>query len=414
MSSIAEQLTERRAGLIKKAQDLAQQGVSENRDLTVEEQAAFDGMIAEAEQLFSRAKAIAEGEERARDLENSFRNVTGRELQNRDSNQGGESGLAKWAREARIGDGFDIAPVQGAEARAYARVVKGEQRAMSASGGVAQDGVYGQLWEYAVAASHILQAGVQIINTADGNTLPFPVATVHATTSDTPTAANASLNSSDATITTVNNTVSKYTYLTMVPSELVQDTTFDLEGYLARAGGRELGRRVGKVASTAAVAGFTTVGVTGPVGTTTTLGAQQTAGQGTDLLVNLFHSVLPEYRTNSAWLMADPTVAIIRNLKSGTTGDSAWIDLLTEGDPMRLLGKGVYIDPNLPSPAANAKTIYYGDWAALIVRIAGGLRFERSNEYGFGNDQIAYRAIVRAGSVALDANAVKFFAHSAT
>ena len=34
---------------------------------------------------------------------------------------------------------------------------------MSATGGVSADGVYGQLWEYAIASSQLLQAGVDII-----------------------------------------------------------------------------------------------------------------------------------------------------------------------------------------------------------------------------------------------------------
>ena len=79
-----------------------------------------------------------------------------------------------------------------------------------------------------------------------------------------------------------------------------------------------------------------------------------------------------------------------------------------------MLGKSVYIEPNLDSPAASKKSIYFGDWSALKVRIAGGLRFERSNDYAFGNDQVAFRVLVRTGAVAVDANAVKYFVHSAT
>ena len=44
MSSIADTLMERRAALITKAQEMAQKGVTEDRDLTVEEQSAFDSM----------------------------------------------------------------------------------------------------------------------------------------------------------------------------------------------------------------------------------------------------------------------------------------------------------------------------------------------------------------------------------
>lgn len=409
-NSIADELMERRAALIKQIQDIAQRGVTEDRDLSGEEQSQFDTMYAESEKLAERAKAIAEGERKAQEIEASFRRDTGgnkREVQRQ------ESGLAEWARSARVGDGYDLAPVLGAERRAMVRVVNSEARAMSATGGVGDDGVYGQLWEYAVAGSQILQAGVDIINTSDGNSLPLPRATVHSTTSDTPIAANAAIGISDATLGTVPLDVAKYGYLTLVPSELVQDVTFDLEGYIARAAGRELGRRLSEVASAAAVAGFTTVGVTGPVGTATGFGNQADAGEGSDLLIDLYHSVLPEYRTGAAWLMSDPTAAAVRKLK-GTDGTQVWERSLTAGNPGTIDGAPVYIDSNLASPAASAKTIFFGDWSALKVRIAGGLRFERSNEYAFGNDQIAFRAIVRTGAAVVDPNAVKYFAHSAT
>jgi HK97 family phage major capsid protein len=408
MSSIADTLMERRARLITEAQEIATKGVTEGRDLTVEEQTGFDQRIAEANALAVRAKAIADGESSARDLESSFRKATGHEAENRGGSEDGVFG--KWAREARLGDGFDVAAVRGAERRALQAQ---ETRAMSATGGVSQDGVYGQLWEYAIAGSQLLQAGVEIINTADGNTLPFPVATVHPTTSDTATAASAALNSSDATITLVNSTVAKHTFLTYVPSELISDATFDVEGYIAKRAGIELGRRIAKIASAGLVTSFTTVGSTGPVGTSLTLGTQSTAGQGSDLLVDLFHSVLPEYRANAAFVLADPTAAIVRKLKA-STGEPVWQPALTAGDPDLILGKPVFIDPFLPSPGVSAKSIYFGDFSALKVRIAGGLRFERSAEAGFGNDQVAFRAIVRTGAVGLDPNAVKYFVHSAT
>ena len=76
--SISEELLERRSRIITEAQDIARKGVSEGRDLTVEEQTGFDQRIAEAEALATRAAAIAKGEQEARDLEESFRNASGR------------------------------------------------------------------------------------------------------------------------------------------------------------------------------------------------------------------------------------------------------------------------------------------------------------------------------------------------
>ncbi len=413
MQSIADQLMERRAALIVKAQEIAQQGVTEARDLTVEEQTSFDKMIAEACTILERAKSLHEGEKNANALETSFRKATGREL--RDEPGPRESEFGKWAREARIGDFYEIVPVFGAEKRAIQ--TRGQEvRAMSATLGAGPDSVYAQLWQYAVAGSQLLQSGADIINTSDGNSLPLPVATAHATTGSTPAvvAANAALTASDATLATVNLTVNKYGYLTLVPSELVSDTTFDLEGYIAQSAGRDLARTIGAIGAAAVIAGFTTAGVTGPVGTTVSLGNQATAGQGSDLLFQLFHSVLPEYRTNAAWLMADPTASLIRQLKASTTGISVWQPALTAGDPDMLVGKPTYIVPQLPAMAANAKPIYFGEMTALKIRLAGGIRFERSNEYAFGNDQVAYRAVIRCGAVTVDPNAVKFLANSAT
>lgn len=418
MASIADQLMERRKALITEAQEIAQRGVTEGRDLSADEQSKFDQMISESDALQKRATDLYEGEKRARELEDSFTRTTGRKPEDRQV-QEPENSFGKWAREARVGDHYVVEAVPGAERRAIA--TRGEEtRAMSASGGVAQDGVYGQLWQYAVAGSQLLQSGVDIINTTDGNTLPLPVATVHATTgtanSLTPAAisANGAITANDATLTTVNLSVSKYGYLTLVPSELVQDASFDLEGYISQAAGRELARTMSAIGTTALIAGFTTVGVTGPVGTTVSLGSQATAGMGSDLLVNLFHSVLPEYRTNSAWVMADSSFAAIRNLKGAPNGSSIWQPALTAGEPDTILGKPAYVVPQLPAMAANAKSIYFGEMSALKIRIAGGLRFERSNEYAFGNDQIAFRTLVRTGAVTVDPNAVKYFANSAT
>jgi HK97 family phage major capsid protein len=111
--------------------------------------------------------------------------------------------------------------------------------------------------------------------------------------------------------------------------------------------------------------------------------------------------------------MGDPSVMQIRLLKTSQAAP-VWQPALTAGDPDLIVGKPVYVVPQLPTMAANAKSIYFGELSALKLRIAGGIRFERSNEYAFGNDQIAFRALVRCGAVAVDPNAVKYYANSAT
>lgn len=408
MSDVVSTMLERRGALAKQAQELAQTAVTEGRDLSADEAVAFDKLMAEVDGLSARAKAIAEDEQRARDLEESFRQ-SGRGSE-RPGVSPADGAFGQWARSARVGDAFDIAPVRGAERAAQAAFR--ESRAMSGTGGLGVKGVYGQLWEYAVAGSQLLQAGAEVINTADGNSLPLPAVTAHATGASA--AANAAITASDAVLTTVALAVIKRGYLTLVPTELVQDATFDLEGYISRAAGRELGKIINSVAGAAAIAGFTASGAVGPGSTASgTFGAQATAGQGADLLINLFHSVLPEYRANGAWVMSDTFASAVRKLK-GSDGQYVWERALTAGNPITIDGKPLYTSPDFPAFTGTVATdsgqkgIYFGDWSALKVRIAGGLRFERSNDYAFGNDQIAYRAIVRTGAAVVDVNAVKF------
>ena len=405
--SLANELMGRRAKLIKDAQEIAQRGVAEDRDLSSEEQTSFDQMIAEANKLHERATAIHNGEKAASELEESFRSVTGHERDENDGDEPRDATFVTWARSARPGDSYDLP-----QSRQIGKAAQGEQRDMSATGGTGKNSVASQLWEYALHVGQILQSGVDIINTADGNALPFPVATAHAETDGTALDPHDPIVNDESTITTVESTVAKYGFISYVPTELMQDATFDLEGYIARNAGRELGRRVSAIAAAGVISSFTTAGVTAPATVLTTFGAQTTVGQGTDLIYKLFHSVYPEYRTGASWIMADPTAAIVRSLK-GSDGQSVWQPALTAGDPDLLVGKPVYIVPQIAVPAANAKSMFFGDLSALKVRIAGGLRFERSSEYKFGNDQVAFRGIVRAGAVGLDPNAVKYLLHPA-
>jgi len=396
MSSVLDSITQRRDTLVVQSTQLAQTAVAEGRSLSADEAAKFDQMIAEVEALDSRRTAIAEGEKRAREIEQSFR------PSGSPATETTERGLAQWARESRAGDTFDLAPISGAAQRAINAFRENRSMSYGAGSGLGKDGVYGQLWEYAVQGSQILQAGVDIINTADGNALPMPVVTAHASANNS-VAANAAITAADAAMTVVDLSVSKYGYITYVPSELVSDATFDLNNYLARAAGRALGNQISLIAHNAVTAGYT---VSGATAASATVGA--TGSVFSDAIITLFHSVLPEYRSGASFLMSDPTAAGVRKTKD-PQGRYIWETALTAGNPDLILGKSAYIDPTLVGPdVGTAKIIYFGDFSSLKVRIAGGIRFERSDEVGFATDQVAYRALVRVGAVALDPNAVKF------
>ena len=399
MSTLVETLTQKRSELITQATEIAQLSVTEGRNLTVEEQTSFDQIIADAELMGSRAADLIAAEQRSKDIEASFIPTESRIVPE-------GSPLGDWARSAKMGDGFDLrASKPGLENRAISAFRRGEQRAMT-MGGTSADAVYSSLWETAVETSQILQSGVQIITTQDGNTLPMPAVTAHATGASA--AANAPITASDAGLTLVNLSVSKNGYLTLVPFELSQDVTFDLDGYLSRAAGRELGNQISKIAATALIAGATVSGATAP---TASVGASGNVF--TDALKTLFWAVSGSYRNQGSWLLSDGTAASIDKIKD-SEGRYLLQQDLTGAFPFRLQSKPVFTDFTLPAPTGTAKPIYFGDFSALAVRIAGGIRFERSAEYAFGNDQIAYRALVRTGAAVLDVNAIKFLALTAS
>jgi HK97 family phage major capsid protein len=395
MSNILDSLKTQRDTLASQVTDLAERSVAENRNLTADEQTKFDQIMVDIDAIDKRRATMQEQEQRAADLDASFRG-------NREPAQRPDSAFGEWARSARVGDGFDVAPIRGAEMRAQA-AFHSELRAMTAdgAGGLAQDGVYGSLWEYAVATSEILQTGVTIINTSHGNSIPFPVVTAHATGASA--AANAApLTASDASLGLVNLGAIKDQYLTLVPTELFQDVTFDLEGYLSRAAGREMGKKIGARAEAALIAGATLTGAVIATGAVASPGSALA-----DALIDLYHSVDPEYRSSACFLAADRTIAAFRKTKD-STGQYLWQQGLIPGQPGALLSKPVYTGLTMAtSPTTGVGIAYFGGFDALYVRIAGGVRFERSNEYAFGNDQVAFRAIVRNQSALLDPNSIK-------
>ncbi|MFI6428473.1 phage major capsid protein [Promicromonospora sp. NPDC050880] len=398
-----KQLEELRDGLAEATVAVINGATKEGRSLlTADERQNLDNLEEarlDAEKRLAKAK---EAEQRAADIEASFRNSPeGREAEGRGS--ASDSAFATWIRESRAGEKYDV-PMNS-----RALLAAAEKRAMS-MGGTAPAGVHNQLWEYAVESSELLTY-VQLMTTTDGNTIPMPRATVHADVDDADIAPNGAIPDSDSTINTVDLSVAKRGFKTAVPNELIADAAFDVEGYVARNAGRALGNEVARAGAVAAEAGFTVTGVTTPAGVLTGLGNQSTVGQGSDLLVDLLHSVIAPYRASSgvAFGMSDSAAAIVRKLKT-STGEPVWQDALVAGNPDLILGKPVAIVPQFDPFAASSKPIWFGDWKALVVRIAGGLRFERSAEAGFGNDQTVFRALVRRGAVALDPNAVKALA----
>jgi HK97 family phage major capsid protein len=267
---------------------------------------------------------------------------------------------------------------------------------------------YGRLVEHLIENAAILRTGATILNSDSGEALQIPKTTQHQSASIVAEAATIPV--SDPVFGQVTLGAYKYGYLFQVSYELLADTGVDLEGYFARQAGVALGNAFGAHAINGTGTGQprgvlldATAGVTGPAGAGGGFGSQNTAGEGADLLIDLYHSVIEPYRRRSstAWMMNDQTAAEVRKLKTAD-GVYVWQPSIQVGDPDMILGKPVIIDPNMPDIGVGAESILFGDFSAYFARLVGGVRFERSEHFAFDEDMTTFRALWRADGATVD------------
>ncbi|WP_332645116.1 phage major capsid protein [Aeromicrobium sp.] len=401
-AEFAKYLKEKRASVREEQKALLDVAIEAKRDLTAEEQSSFDKMDADIISYGESVRKLEESLEEDRSIAAAFAKI----------DEQPNSGPDK-RREERTEQLRSFLKGNGQREYNIPVEVRADQTTTTGAG-VIPAGFYGQLWEYLIETSSVLQLGPQILRTQSGETIKLPRATAHSTAGAV--TEGSAISASDPTLSSVNSTVTKEGYLTQFTKELLDDTGVDLEGYLARSAGTALGNAVGAAAVTAAIAAAS-AGVTAGngIGAVTSFGTQSTEGEGFDFLIDLYYSVIAPYRNSNScgWLMSDIGASKVRKLKSAD-GVYAWQPSVVVGAPDLVLGKPVLTDTNVADPAASAKSILFGDWSSLVVRIAGGFRFERSDDFAFDADMTTFRALTRHGTVSVDANALKSFVHAAS
>jgi HK97 family phage major capsid protein len=277
--------------------------------------------------------------------------------------------------------------------------------------------VYGRIVQHLVETSSVMRAGATVVTTDTGEDLVVPRSTGFVTTNLI--GEGASITESDPTLSTVTLKAFKYANYFEISQELANDSPTNLLDFLARQAALSLGLGTTGYGNALINGAGTTeprgllldaaTGVTGPTGTGTTLGAQGTVNQGTDALWSLIGSVAEPYAESdsAAFIMRNASNVIVRKLRD-TTGQP--VNGLT--DRRSILGYPVYVDPFMPAMANTAEAIAFGAMDRYFVRIVNGIRFERSDEFRFQNDLVAFRCIVRLDGALIDTNAVKTFVNT--
>ena len=185
----------------------------------------------------------------------------------------------------------------------------------------------------------------------------------------------------------------KLTDLVKVSIELLQDSMFDLESYIAAEFARAFGIAEEQAFCVGTGTGqptgiFTEKG--GQVGVTAASAAAVTA----DELISLVYSLKSPYRRNAKFLMNDATIGAIRKLKDGN-GVYLWQPSLQAGEPDKLLGYELYTSPYVPQMAAGAFSAAFGDFRNYWIADRSGRTVQRLNELYSTNGQVGFVATER-------------------
>jgi HK97 family phage major capsid protein len=191
-----------------------------------------------------------------------------------------------------------------------------------------------------------------------------------------------------------------------VSDELLNDSVFSIESYIAT----EFARRIGAKEEEAFIVGdgdgkptgvfHTTAG--GQLGVTAASATAITA----DEIIDLVYSLKAPYRKNAVFIMNDATVKAVRKLKDGQ-GQYLWQPSLTAGTPDTLLNRPVYTSAYAPIIEAGASTIAFGDFGYYWIADRQGRSFKRLNELFATSGQVGFLGSQRVDGKLILPEAVK-------
>lgn len=247
----------------------------------------------------------------------------------------------------------------------------------------------------------------RMVTTSTGANMPWP--TIDAT------ARKASLVAENATSTPTDFTFGQksldaYMYRDMAAAslELVQDSAFDIAGFISESFAESFGRGLNTA--------FTTgTGSSQPNGVVTASTLGKTAASATAFtrseMVDLVHSVDPGYRRSNScgFMLNDAVLAAIKKLALGS-GDASplWQQSMRDGEPDRIEGFRYWINQDMETALTTGKKIMlFGDFSKYIVRRVLGMTLRRLEERFIDSGQIGYIAFARYDGELINTAAVK-------
>ena len=297
-----------------------------------------------------------------------------------------------------------------------------ETRAMgttsaAAGGALIPQEFYAKLFEAMKAIGGVQQSRATIVQTGSGAPMPIPLVDDTANAGAL-LAENTQITAQDFTF--AQKTLNAYVYtskLVLVSFQMLQDSFFPLDAWLARS----LGTRVARATN----AHFTTgTGTAQPEGVVTGAQSGVVAATGNtttityDNLVNMIHALDPAYRDNAEWMFNDSTLKIIRQIKD-SQNRPLWQQDMALGPRPTILGYPYVINQDMAAMAANAKSILFGDFSYYLIRQVQDLRVLRLDERYADFLQVGFFAFARTDGLTANPGGatqapIKYYQNSAT
>jgi len=396
MSDYIRQQVEARAKAWEEAKALLDTAAAEKRELSGEENQTYDRIMADLDQrsaVIDTIKAQTEREERAAEAMKGF--------------------------ESQVKPALSVPAIDDAElirslARGEIRSHSFEKRDVlkSSTGAPVPTSFYDNVVLLARKIGPLLETST-IINTAGGENIQVPSVSAYST--GTVSSEAAAIGESDPTFNAFKTLGAyKYSFLTQISREMVEDAGVDILGFLSQNVGNALGFAVNGALTTG-------TGTTQPTGIVTAAGSGitgSTAVSGAftaDNLIDLVYSVdtVGRQLPGTGFMMNAKSIAAVRKLKD-TAGNYVFSPALSADKRDLLLGYEVYENPGMADPATSAKSVVFGHLPSYFVRTVGGIKLDRSDDFAFSQDLISFRATMRVDGNLIQTSHVKYFAGGAS
>lgn len=423
-------LIQKRSEAVQAMRALVNRADSEKRKMTVEEDTRFNQIDADIESYSAEIKKL-DKLEKAEELETVLAQTTkparpdfGTPVLDEAANQAKYD--AAFKEYLRLGPNQSLSP--DSERILRAAITDNPQTETTTGGGyLIPQGFSNQLEEALKMYGGMLEA-CEVFNTETGNTLPWP------TVDDTANSGRIlAINTQVTNTPFVFGQVSfgAFTFVSdqvLVPIQLMQDSYFNLDSFVAK----NLGTRLGRILNNKLTVGVTGSGEPNGIVPAATLGKTGASGQTAtiiyDDLVDLEHSVDPAYRkgVKTGWMMSDSMLKLIKKLKD-SNGRPLWQPGLTasfaRGAENSILDYPYSINQDMAAPGTSGspvvgnKSLLFGDFSKYkIRRVAGGTTVLRLVERYADYLQVGFIGYLRADGNLVDAGThpIKYYQNAAS